>query len=334
MPKNVSAKQPQNAPSPKDNNVYYANSICMNRNRDLNGNGVIDDNELRWYLPTSATYMQIAVAQSELPDPIMRFTEYDKWYFINLPGNNGDRYGTYNFHYITSDYQYYWAEQSVNTGDDPYSGYSPGVSVANTARCVRNLGTKPSTVPQKGVTEVGHAYKHDEKTHTFEQVNFTDETLRGYNEGGIAPHNSASPSARPYKKFEYATSIVKNISDNYVSFDGNGNMTYNSVANWTNSLMHNTICGKYYQEADKSDRGTWRVPTDCEVALMWIEGIMQTNGGHGICATQDYFVYYDFRNNATNNQTYLGYNDDWNRKVLAIDITNKSVRVRCVRDVR
>jgi hypothetical protein len=314
----------------------------MNRNRDLNGNDTIDADEIRWYLPTSAVYMQIAIAQGEMPSPIVRFTEYIPRYFVNIQegaSNRGlstqdlERYGTYNFHYITSDYQYFWAEQSITTGDNPYSGWYSYLSAAYTARCVRNLGTKPSTLPEKEGTEVGHVYKHDKDAHTFTLLNYKDETLRGYNEGGIAPHDIASPSARLYKKFEYANDIVRNISDDYVSFNGNGDWTYNSIENWTKSLTHNTICGKYYQEADKSDRGTWRVPNDSELALMWIEGIPQGNG-YTLSATYDYFAAYDYKDEPTYNRKYLGYNDDWNRHVLALDIMGYSVRVRCVRDVR
>ena len=37
------------------NNIQYIEALqaCMNRNRDENGNGVIDAAELKWYLPAS-----------------------------------------------------------------------------------------------------------------------------------------------------------------------------------------------------------------------------------------------------------------------------------------
>lgn len=44
-------------------NVAYA---CLSRNRDLNGNGKIDDNELRWYLPSLNEYIRIGIGNNVL----------------------------------------------------------------------------------------------------------------------------------------------------------------------------------------------------------------------------------------------------------------------------
>jgi hypothetical protein len=333
-----------------DNNTYHANTICMNRNRDLDGNDFISNDELKWYLPTSAAYIQIAIAQEELPSPFMRFTDYDRTYFTSLNGD--DRYGTYNFHYITSDYQYYWAEQFVNVGDNPYDGYSPGPSQAYTARCVRNLGTDPSKRAVKWQDDIEYAFEYDANTRTFTQDEYTDNTLRGYNYGGIAPHDFSQPSSRPYKKFQYAKQICKNLSDSYISFDGNGYLNFKNSANdwynktkyWTLSLERNGICGQYYEASDKSDLGEWRIPTASEMAMMWIEKIPQnSNAIDGISGdnyfmsgTYDYFKTYNLRNCSDYYHTYLGYNDYWDRKVPALDVWDHSgqIRLRCVRDVR
>jgi hypothetical protein len=358
MPKPRAGLSCTNEPTTTDHNAYSANSICMNRNRDLNGNGKIDQDEIRWYLPTSSMYIQIAVAQSELPDPIMRFSDYNKDYFVATWNKTGsDRTGTYNFHYITSDYQYFWAEQCVTTGDAPWGGYGGTTAAAYTARCVRNLGTDPSIPPVKNESDVDNAFTYNSKTRIFTQNNFSDDMLRGYTLGGIAPHDVASASARPYKKFELAKHNVVNVSDEYISFGSDGKLSYTNGANndytktlaWTNSLRNNGICGQYTQEADKSDLGTWRVPNSCELSLMWIEGVLQntpemekgyldigSDDSYYFCATRDYFVSYKLRSYDTENSIYLGYNDYGDRKVIAFDVLDKSgqVRLRCVRDVK
>jgi hypothetical protein len=350
------ASVPANAPTPDDKRAYYANSICMNRNRDLDGNGDIDPEEIRWYTPTASRYVQIAMAQGELPDPIMRFTDYSPTYFSDN-WTDDNRYGTYNYHYVTSDYLYYWAEQSVTVGTNMFSGYSPGPSVAYTVRCVRNLGTDPYELPVKGVREVDYAYTHDAATRTFTQDNFTDETLRGYNIGAIAPNDVSSPSARPYKKFEYAKHICVNMQDAYIRFNDSGSLGYVASASndnlktaaWTNSLWQNGICGQYSQQEDKSDLGTWRIPSSYELALMWIEGILRNtpelesdyvsigqNCSFYLSSTYDYFVSYSLKDFATDKHLYLGYNDTNDRQVLALDCLNNYyyVRLRCVRDVK
>jgi hypothetical protein len=348
MPTSVSTTRIGNLPSPKDGNTYYANSICMNRNRDLNGDGVIEPNEIRWYLPTSSIYMQIAIAQNELPDPIMPLTDYDENYFDwNNKSSIPERFGTYIFHYITSDYQYYWAELYLSTGDNPFSGYASDASSAYTARCVRNLGTKPSVEPTIDTDEVGYAYKHDADAHTFTMDNFTDVTLRGYNLGGLAPHDLSDPADRPYKKFEYSKTYCTNITGNEISVNSNGYIQWGSASSsgdkigaWSRSVEKNDICGKYYQNTDKSDKGEWRVPTLCEMSFLWTENIMQNMGSYSLCATHEYFVTYNLKDEAKYKYTFLGYNNYWNRKVLASDIlyggngNPGSVRIRCVRDVK
>jgi hypothetical protein len=332
------------AASPNDGNAYRANSICMNRNRDLNGNGVIDVDEVRWFSPTGSQYIQMALGQAELPDPLLRFTDYSRDYFV--PGWSGsnswpeDRYGTYNFHYIASDFQYYWAEQAVTTGDFPLESYNGGKeTMTYTVRCVRNLGTNPGVKPVKDSPEVGNAFTYDSNTRIFTQNNFTDNTLRGYNRGAIAPHDTSDPSSRPYKYFQVASDVVRNVSDGYVSVgDGTFSMTnkvYEGTKAWTNSIRINGLCGKYTEDKDESDLGEWRVPTAYEFGLMWIENILRADNSYAFCGTQNYFVDYYLKDYSDNNQKYIGYNPEWNRKLLALDCYNRSsYKLRCVRDVK
>jgi hypothetical protein len=353
-----------NSPSLNDNNVYYANSICMNRNRDLNGNGIIDDNEIRWYLPTSSDYIQIAICQGELPDPIIKFSNYSPAYFdsfwakyfasVGSDRQKGGRYGTYNFHYITSDYQYYFAEQLAATGDYPFEGYVEDLYAAYTARCIRNLGTDLGT-PAYGVNEVDNAFSYDATTRTFNQYNFRDEQLRGYTLGGLAPHNTASVTSHPYKKFQVAANKFSG-SDEYIKFNSNLNYNVSISANtgdagelagtrndlldkttaWANSLKKNGVCSQYTESEDRSDLGTWRIPSIGELALMWIEGLPQADRCSYLSATYDYFTSYKMRNLTGNNHLYLGFfNNNGDRQIISLDVLDQSnIQLRCVRDVK
>ena len=47
-------------------NIKYAYSACMSRNRDLNGNGTIDDNEVRWYLASVNEYIRMGIGTNAL----------------------------------------------------------------------------------------------------------------------------------------------------------------------------------------------------------------------------------------------------------------------------
>jgi hypothetical protein len=358
LPGNTRGGSVDNRPSPSDNRYFYANSICMNRNRDLNGDGAIQDEEVRWFLPTSSIYQQISVSQGELPDPIFKFGDHSRSEFADARKQGGvkdsdygsERYGTYNYHYISADFQYFFAEEFVSTGNDPFEGWGSNISAAYTVRCVRNLGTNPGRQPKKDVMEVENGFEIDTDARIFTQSNFTDETLRGSVTGGLAPHDFTSPAARMAKKFQYAKHVILSGSDGYISFGG-GQITstgdsYWRTYYWTRSLRINGICGKYTEEDDESDYGTWRVPSAGELALMWIANLPQdtpemesgyispgTNNSCYLSATHDYFYTFALRNYTEDNQIYLGYNDDGNRKVLGMDVTGKTVRLRCVRDV-
>jgi hypothetical protein len=365
MPKpySTNGSRPDCSPSPNDKNTYYANSICMNRNRSSGtADDEIDPSDYKWYLPTADDYIQIGICQGELPSPIIRFTDYDPDYFIPIwasyPGTDkqeAGRYGTYNYHYITSDYQYFFAEQLVATGDNPFAGWAPKVSGAFTARCIRNLGTDLSE-PTSSDNEVDNAFSYDEDTRIFNQYNFTDAQLRGYSPNGLAPHSAASVTSHPYKKFQVAKNQLS-ASDEYIKFNSQLNYVVaidnsstgdagelagtrtdlqSKTAAWTNSLKNNGICSQYYENTDKSDLGTWRIPSVGELGLMKIQGLILNDNCSYLSSTYDYFVAFKMRNLSSDNHLYLGlYNNGGNRQIISLDVLDiGNEKMRCVRDVR
>lgn len=105
--------------------VEYA---CLNRNRDLNGNGKIDDDEIRWYLPALNQYIGFWMGLDALPVEV-RLYPYT---------NTSDK----NFIYLTSTVtnakglRVFWANQGSNTG---YYGDNESGNGSRPYRCVRNL---------------------------------------------------------------------------------------------------------------------------------------------------------------------------------------------------
>lgn len=49
----------------------YAEYACLNRNRDLNGNGQLDKDEIRWYLPSINQYMGYSMGDNVLPEEVL-----------------------------------------------------------------------------------------------------------------------------------------------------------------------------------------------------------------------------------------------------------------------
>jgi hypothetical protein len=312
----------------------YVNAACMNRNRDLDGDGKISQDELRWYLPTSNTYIQIGLGQSEMPDPLIKLLEHPKDEFKNKNKNN--------YHYATSNCQYVWAEELISVGDRA-NGYDAS-QWCYTVRCVRNLGANPATPADSAKNEIANAYTHNSVTRTIYMNRYTDVSLRSYSGSYIPAHDIGSEESRPYKAFQYAKGWCKNITDTGIlSAGGDGTLSWVNADNegtkalrWAQSLAHNGLCGQYTEEAGSADKGTWRVPTFKEMSLLYTEGLM---GGEAqlSCSYNHFLTDNNGYSSSTWEHKFLGYNNEWNRKVLAMDIMERlsgSIHIRCVRDIQ
>lgn len=120
----------------KDNsgsNVYLLQQACLQRNRDLNGDGVIDNDEIRWYLPAVNQMTGLFLGKDALPLDVQLMPNGET---VTWPsnGNGGDQGNHRKYHYTNSNNIQFWAEEgaSIGTNDnnDGYWNY----------RCVRNLG--------------------------------------------------------------------------------------------------------------------------------------------------------------------------------------------------
>lgn len=116
----------------KVNSAYYA---CLSRNRDLNGDGYINDDEVRWYLPALNQYLRMGIGAKALSENARPYTG-DK---NDLSGNdyindasleNGALYYMSNY-----DQNFYWAVEVGSYG-------SSSASKKAQIRCVRNLPRK------------------------------------------------------------------------------------------------------------------------------------------------------------------------------------------------
>ena len=136
---------------------YKANAIrlCMNRNRDENGNGKIDVEEMKWYLPASEQIDIINMCHFSFSDPLLNYNDYiygtddngniryrlkkrDGSYPTEFRGRN-----YYQFHYVTSDYMKLIGEEMMNL--NTYNQVGDWTTRPGEMRCVRNLGTGKDT---------------------------------------------------------------------------------------------------------------------------------------------------------------------------------------------
>lgn len=113
---------------------------CMSRNRDLNGNGVIDREEFRWYMPSIEQLHLLYIGREGLAPEVQLYNPdiERKYFFVHSNGKL-----TYPLkHYISSSRRKLWSEEGSSDGTVNFNNNSPGNRLPMLyMRCVRDLGT-------------------------------------------------------------------------------------------------------------------------------------------------------------------------------------------------
>ena len=110
--------------------------ICMSRNRDNNGNGVIDRDEIRWYLASVKQLIGMYVGDGVLESSV-------RIYNRSTADRNSDDPARWRQHVISStkylggsEPTIIWGEEGISTGD--IGGSLAEGNTKFTVRCVRN----------------------------------------------------------------------------------------------------------------------------------------------------------------------------------------------------
>lgn len=188
----------------------YATYACLLRNRDLDGDNVVDRDEVRWYLAAIDQLTDIYLGEWAL-DEASRLYPYDP--------KNGQYppTGKVYWHYTSSspdpaqanNPNVLWAEEGASRGsfgslsDDQYNSSIDLITDRRYAyRCIRNLGidlddTEMDPVDLVDVTD------HPDGTHTIDLSRMNPKALRTGPDGGIPLPlgDEKSLNNRPYTKF-------------------------------------------------------------------------------------------------------------------------------------
>lgn len=109
---------------------------CMSRNRDENGNGNIDADEVKWYLATVDQYKGLWIGESVLPTDTKLFQPVESnWKKLNEKYETSSNDGLKLWHFFTASTQaVFWPEEGAST-----SPWGEDWSKASKVRCVRTL---------------------------------------------------------------------------------------------------------------------------------------------------------------------------------------------------
>ena len=228
-------------------NAYYA---CLQRNRDENGDGVIDSKEKKWYMASSAQYISLWLGRSSLSAESSLFN-IDDWVKEGFAKNIPAKY-----HYIPSNNDgkvVFWAEEGITIGNDD----SHTTGKIRNYRCIRDLNMKgmdENNLDRKKAPETLFKISSvDPKalTVTFDYLNANSlKPAPSMNE--LDPHNERDNDInRVYKSF----CIVRgSVSSNQVGG------TWKAKTNLTNP------CNRIMNEHG------WRMPNQAELSVIYLVG--------------------------------------------------------------
>lgn len=283
-------KANQYDPQVNGNNIQYIEALqaCMNRNRDENGNGVIDAAELKWYLPASGKYARIILGRRTLSNPLMNYQQSTLRYACTNGGNTI-------YHFIASDNVIVWADEGMSSSS--FYGANPEYAQYYYApwqiRCIRNLGTDLTSVSRG--EKVTPAY--DDKTKNETTGTGTVKVNAYYGAALREPVTTYLPmhkSNSPYNalgRYGFEIAEVDNGNTNNPNKNTTEAPAADYVRNYTtynNAVISATPCSRLNQGTKKG----WRIPNQAEAVIMRRMGILRNNGSNTsqfMTCTQEYY---------------------------------------------
>lgn len=215
---------------------------CMSRNRDLNGNGTIDDNEIRWYAPAVNQYIGLWIGEDVISTEAKLFNKQTST--LSKDNDPGCRMLYYT---STRGINTYFSEEGMATNNHNSKWK------ATLIRCVRNLQSNDN---DKGYAKTPTQFwttSNKDKDVELDKVD-SRALIVGGSSNELIGHTERSESGinKPAKSFRIAKT------------------TY-PTSNSYSASMQNVVDGKfkcngnYYQDDYK-----WRVPNQREMSVMYL----------------------------------------------------------------
>lgn len=283
-------------------NSYYSSAVnqCLTRNRDENGNGKIDANELKWYLPAVNQCTYYWFGMNSLPEDARITMEPRK---------------TNNYWSSTNQFATWWAAEGSAYGNaegkckvrcvrslKEFNARTTDVSVyVNATRTVNMQGMDSRSVHEAGLT--GEFDMHERGTEL----------------------DVLSSSFQIAKKNIKTTNILGRVIDKTFT---NDEMKDPKQAN----------CSEYYEANDGSDKGKWRVPNEKELTLILKCLRLNSDEDYGgmknlkMLASRSYYQRHEDGSDE-NMVYYIVGNSNEGMFITTSEKTKTGFKVRCVRDV-
>lgn len=238
--------------------VWFA---CLGRNRDLDGDNIVDPDEIRWYLASVDQLTDIFIAEAAVPNA--------KLYSKNATSTNVPLEHVISSTYNTGSSPWIiWAEEGASRGNLGHENENGPY----TYRCLRNLGlslddkdsdlddyVQPSEESKRTVTIGRGTVTYTERFIDLSRLE--PNTLRAALTGGILPQNKErDDNDRPYRKFAV---LVSAEGDRWNSSYDNASGLYPKNDYWTWNNLYN------YENNGNPCPDGYRAPNLRELMLMY-----------------------------------------------------------------
>lgn len=342
---------------------YYIEAInaCMNRNRDNNGNNVIDLDEIRWYVPAMGKYLRLILGNASLENPLMNYSK-----ITQLTRGNGESYGNAGWNgpvgrylFFASDGRVLWAMEGLSSSNWCQWGYNDPTYPWE-VRCIRNLGLN-LRVNQEGVATISStdrtvpAYVFRQRStnrqeggvvsmsyYSLSSKRVNKLTANGTGAGQMPAHVISDRTYNSlYYNFEISQGRYQTVNTNNGSRDTlRYDIVYTdanrpSLSAFRNSIDNDNPCGILGDG--------WRVPNIKEVAIMRNLGLLKGLLSNDVSGFLMSATFSTFNNSGVNTGTLPTGTDLTNRALVArfdgltqtIDFYayGRSSYIRCVKDV-
>ena len=204
-------------------NYQYMRYACLTRNRDNDGDGKIDRNEVRWYLASINQLLGLYVGDAIL-------SANTRLYNKSPEDKQSDDYNRWQQHIVSStafdgksnDPTMLWAEEGTSTSNF-YHNWAPDIQGTG-IRCVRNLGyidgkDDESYGIDKEFDDYITAEKQSDGSYIFTCTHLNEKALRYYTSKELILSDERALENCLYKKFQSSptSSAISSAADQFFS---------------------------------------------------------------------------------------------------------------------
>lgn len=213
---------------------------CMSRNRDLNGNGTIDEDEIRWYAPAVNQYIGLWIGEEVMSTEAKLFNKQ-----TSTLSKNNDPGCRMLYYTSTRGINTYFSEEGMATNNHNETWK------ATLIRCVRNLQSNDN---DKGYAKSPTKFWTTSNSDKVVELDKVDSRalIVGGSSNELIGHTERSEINKPAKSFKIADT------------------TY-PASNSKNASMQNVVNGRFICNGNYNQNDSnWRVPNQREMSVMYL----------------------------------------------------------------